>query len=61
MGLRLYNGIEVSKLYNKSIIEDDTFKKLQNKKIIIIKDGILKVNANYMIKLDSILNFLINP
>ena len=61
MGLRLYNGIEVSRLYNKSIIECNAFKNLQNRKIIIIKDGILKVNENYMIKLNSILNFLINP
>ena len=61
MGLRLYNGIEISRLCDKSIVERNAFKKLKNEKIIKIKDGILKVNENYMIKLNSILNFLINP
>jgi oxygen-independent coproporphyrinogen-3 oxidase len=61
MGLRLYNGIEISRLCDKSIVERNAFKKLKNEKIIKIKDGMLKVNENYMIKLNSILNFLINP
>ncbi len=61
MGLRLYNGIEISRLYKKSLIESNAFKILQNKKIILIKDGILRVDENYMIKLNSILNFLTNP
>ncbi len=61
MGLRLYNGIEISKLHNKSIIKSSNFKKLQNKKIITIRNGILKVDEDYMIKLNSILSFLINP
>ena len=60
MGLRLYKGIEIFRLCDTSIIESDAFKKLLNKKIIIIKDGILKVNGDYMIKLNSIINFLIN-
>ena len=61
MGLRLYEGIETFKLYDKSIIESDAFKELQNKNVIKIKNGFLKVNKNYMIKLNSIINFLINP
>ena len=61
MGLRLYEGIETFKLYDKSIIENDAFKELQNKNVIKIKNGFLKVNKNYMIKLNSIINFLINP
>ena len=61
MGLRLYEGIEIFKLYDKSIIENDAFKELQNKNAIRIKNGFLKVNKNYMIKLNSIINFLINP
>ena len=61
MGLRLYGGIETFKLYDKSIIENDAFKELQNKSIITIKNGFIKVNKNYMIKLNSIIDFLINP
>ena len=61
MGLRLYEGIETNKLYNNSIIKKDAFRELQNKNVIKIKNGFLKVNENYMIKLNSIINFLINP
>ena len=61
MGLRLYEGIETFKLHDKSIIENNAFKELQNKNVIKIKNGFLKVNKNYMIKLNSIINFLINP
>ena len=61
MGLRLYEGMETNKLYDKSIIKNDAFRELQNKNIIRIKNGFLKVNENYMIKLNSIINFLINP
>ena len=61
MGLRLYEGIETFKLYDKSIIKSEAFKELQNKNVIKIKNGFLKVNKNYMIKLNSIINFLINP
>ena len=61
MGLRLYEGIETFKLHDKSIIENDAFKELQNKNVIKIKNGFLKVNKKYMIKLNSIINFLINP
>ena len=61
MGLRLYDGIETYRIRNKSIINSDAFKKLQHKKIINISDGVIKVSKNYMIKLNSIVNFLINP
>ena len=61
MGLRLYEGIETFKLYDKSIIENDALKELQNKNVIRIKNGLLKVNENYMIKLNSIIDYLINP
>ncbi len=60
MGLRLCEGIETSKLYDESIIQNNAFKKLEEQKIIIIKDGILRVNKNYMIKLNSIIDFLTN-
>ena len=61
MGLRLYEGIKISKLYDKSLIQSDPFKKLQDKKILKIKNGKLKVDEKYMIKLNSIIDFLINP
>ena len=60
MGLRLSEGIETSKLYDESIIKSDAFKKLEEEKIIIIKDGVLKVSENNMIKLNSIIDLLIN-
>ncbi len=61
MGLRLYDGIKVSKINNLSIINFKSLKELQNKKIISFKDDTLKVNKKHMIKLNSILDYLINP
>ena len=61
MGLRLNEGIETFRLYDKSILKSDSYKKLLENRVIRVKDGILKVNENYMIKLNSIVNFLINP
>ena len=61
MGLRLYDGIQISKLKNKSIINFNSLKKLENQKIISLKNDVLKVNKKHMIKLNSIINFLINP
>ena len=60
MGLRLYDGIKISKINNLSIINFKSLKELQNKKIISFKDDILKVNDKHMIKLNSILDYLIN-
>ncbi len=61
MGLRLYDGLKISKLNNKSIINYDALKELQKKKIISFKNDILKVEKEHMIKLNSIVDFLINP
>ena len=61
MGLRLYSGIEIFRLNDNSLLKSDAFKKLQKEKIIEIKNGILKVNEDHMIKLNSIIDFLINP
>ena len=61
MGLRLYDGIKISKINNLSIINFKSLKELQNKKIISFKDDTLKVNKKHMIKLNSILDYLINP
>ncbi len=61
MGLRLYNGIKISKINDLSIINFRSLKELQNKKIISFKDNTLKVNKKHMIKLNSILDYLINP
>ena len=60
MGLRLNDGLKISKIKDKSIINFCSLKELQNRKIISFKNGILKVNNKHMIKLDSIINYLIN-
>ena len=60
MGLRLSKGIEVSKFYDKSIIKGNKFLELEEENLIIIKDGIIKIHEGHIIKLNSILNYLIN-
>ena len=60
MGLRLYDGINISKLKKKSIINFDSLKILENKKILSLKNDVLKVKKNHMIKLNSIIDFLIS-
>ena len=60
MGLRLYEGVDISKLKNKSIINFDSLNILKNKKILSLKNDVLKVNKNHMIKLNSIVDFLIS-
>ena len=61
MGLRLYDGINISKLNNKSIINSNSLKVLQSKDMISFENDILKVNKKHMLKLNSILSYLINP
>ena len=60
MGLRLNNGIRISKLKNKLMINSKALEELQNKNIISTKNGILKVNENHSLKLNSIINYLID-
>ena len=60
MGLRLSKGIEISKLFDKSIIKGNRFLELQEENLILIKDDIIKIHDNHIIKLNSILNYLIN-
>ncbi|MDC0456571.1 radical SAM family heme chaperone HemW [Alphaproteobacteria bacterium] len=60
MGLRLSKGIEISKLFNKSIIKQNKFLELEEENLIIIKDDRIKIHDNHIIKLNSILNYLIN-
>ena len=60
MGLRLYKGLEISKLNDLSIINFKSLKELQKQNIISFKDDVLKVNKKHMIKLNSILDYLIN-
>ena len=42
------------------IIESNAFRELHNKKMLKVINGMLKVEENYMIKLDSIIDFLVN-
>ncbi|MDC1357200.1 radical SAM family heme chaperone HemW [Pseudomonadota bacterium] len=60
MGLRLSKGIEISKLFNKSIIKENRFLELEEENLIIIKDNRIKIHDDHIIKLNSILNYLIN-
>ena len=60
MGLRLYEGLEISKINNLSIINFKSLKELQKQNILSLKDNILKVNKKHMIKLNSILDYLIS-
>ena len=60
MGLRLYEGFKISKLNNLSIINIKSLEELRKKNIVSFKNDILKVNKKYMIKLNSILDYLIN-
>ena len=61
MGLRLHEGLKISKINNLSIINFKSLEELQNKKIISFNDEILKINKKHMIKLNSIVDYLINP
>ena len=61
MGLRLYDGLKISKLNNKSIINYDALNELENKKILSFKNDVLKIKKKHMIKLNSMVDFLINP
>ena len=60
MGLRLYDGINIDKLNNKSIINFNSLKDLENKNIISFSNDRLKINKKHMIRLNSIINYLIN-
>ena len=60
MGLRTEKGFEISKLIKEKLIENAQFKTLQDKKIIFIKNGHVTLSKNYLIKLNGIINFLIN-
>ena len=60
MGLRLYEGLEISKINNLSIINFKSLKELQKKNILTFKNDVLKVNKKHMIKLNSILDYLIS-
>ena len=60
MGLRLEKGFKISKLIDRKLIKSKQFKILQDKKIIFEKDGFVVLSKNYLIKLNSIINFLMN-
>ena len=60
MGLRLEKGFKISRLIDRKLIKSKQFKTLQDKKIIFEKDGFIVLSKNYLIKLNSIINFLMN-
>ena len=59
MGLRLQEGINIEKLNDGSLIQGNKFKELEEENLIILKNGKIKIHKNHMIKLNSILNYLI--
>ena len=60
MGLRLEKGFRISRLIDRKLIKSKQFKTLQDKRIIFEKDGFIVLSKNYLIKLNSIINFLMN-
>ena len=60
MGLRLYEGLEISKINNLSIINFKSLKELQKQNMLTLKNDILRVNKKHMIKLNSIIDYLIS-
>ncbi len=60
MGLRLYDGINISKTNYESIINFNSLEELQKRKIVSLNNNILKVNKKHMIKLNSIIDYIIN-
>ena len=60
MGLRLTKGIQINSLLDTSIITNEKILDLKNEKIVNISKGIIKVNKNHLIKLNSILKYLMN-
>ena len=60
MGLRLKKGFRISKLIDRKLIKSEQFKILEDKKIIFEKDGFVVLSKNYLIKLNGIINFLMN-
>ena len=58
MGLRLVKGFNISKLYDKNLLNNDRFNYLTKKKILYKKGNVIKVHKNYIVKLDSVINFL---
>ena len=60
MGLRLTKGIKINSLLDTSIITNEKMLNLKNEKIVNISKGIIKVNKNHLIRLNSILKYLMN-
>ena len=60
MGLRLTKGIKINSLLDIGIISNEKMLNLKNEKIVNISKGIIKVNKNHLIRLNSILKYLMN-
>ena len=59
MGLRLAKGMKINKLLDKSILLNQKFLDLKDEKIITINNENIKVNKKHLIRLNSILQYLI--
>jgi putative oxygen-independent coproporphyrinogen III oxidase len=60
MGLRLSEGVKIAKLQDKSIIKGNKFLELKEENLIVIKNGKIKIHEDHIIKLNSVLSYLIN-
>ena len=60
MGLRLTEGIKVDKLFNKEFFHKKNVDILIRKQILKIQNNKMFVNEKYLVKLNSILNKIIN-
>ena len=60
MGLRLTKGIKINSLLDTSIITNEKMLNLKNENIVNISKGIIKVNKNHLIRLNSILKYLMS-
>jgi len=60
MGLRLNEGIEIKKLTNFNLIKQKNFRQLLKKRLIKIENKKIIIENNYLIKLNAILSKIMN-
>ena len=56
----LTKGVKINSLLDTSIITNEKMLNLKNENIVNISKGIIKVNKNHLIRLNSILKYLVS-